>query len=57
MEIITKRGIDMRVLITGATGGIGKALIDIFYRNNWEILAVGRNQDILKELKKNTKKN
>ncbi len=26
----------MRVLITGATGGIGKALIDIFYRNNWE---------------------
>ena len=52
MEIITKRGIDMRVLITGATGGIGKALIDIFYRNNWEILAVGRNQDILKELKK-----
>ena len=55
MEIITKRGIDMRVLITGATGGIGKALIDIFYRNNWEILAVGRNQDILKELKKKYK--
>ncbi len=55
MEIITKRGIDMRVLIIGATGGIGKALIDIFYRNNWEILAVGRNQDILKELKKKYK--
>ncbi len=45
----------MRVLITGATGGIGKALIDIFYRNNWEILAIGRNQDILKELKKKYK--
>ena len=41
----------MKVLITGATGGIGKALIDIFYRNGWEILAVGRNRNILKELK------
>lgn len=45
----------MKVLITGATGGIGKALIDIFYRNGWEILAVGRNQAIFKELKKKYK--
>lgn len=28
----------MKVLITGATGGIGKALIEVFYRNGWEIL-------------------
>lgn len=41
----------MNVLITGATGGIGQALIEVFYRNNWNILAVGRNNKILEELK------
>lgn len=41
----------MKVLITGATGGIGRALIEVFYKNGWEILAVGRNQHILRELK------
>ena len=41
----------MKVLITGVTGGIGKALVEVFYRNNWEIVGVGRNVDILQELK------
>lgn len=41
----------MNVLITGATGGIGQALIEVFYRNRWNILAVGRNKKILEELK------
>lgn len=45
----------MKVLITGATGGIGRALIEVFYRNGWEILAVGRNENILKELKEKYK--
>ncbi|MCF2638850.1 SDR family NAD(P)-dependent oxidoreductase [Fusobacterium varium] len=41
----------MNVLITGATGGIGQALIEVFYKNSWNILAVGRNKKILEELK------
>ena len=45
----------MKVLITGATGGIGRALIKVFYRNGWEILAVGRNQNMLTELKEKYK--
>lgn len=41
----------MNLLITGATGGIGEALIEIFYKNNWNIFAVGRNEKILNNLK------
>lgn len=41
----------MNILITGATGGIGQALIEVFYKNSWNILAVGRNKKILEELK------
>ncbi len=40
----------MKVLITGATGGIGEALIDILIKNNYEVIALGRNRDRLKEL-------
>ena len=32
----------MKVLITGATGGIGEEIIKVFYKNNYEIIAVGR---------------
>ena len=45
----------MKVLITGATGGIGQALAEVYYRNGWEIIAVGRNRDILKNLKEKYK--
>jgi len=38
------------VLITGATGGIGSAILDIFYRNGFNIIASGTNEDKLKKL-------
>lgn len=40
----------MKVLITGATGGIGEALIDILIKNDYEVIALGRSKDKLKEL-------
>lgn len=41
----------MRVLITGASSGIGKDLAKEFAKLNYEILLVARNVDRLKELK------
>jgi 3-oxoacyl-[acyl-carrier protein] reductase len=41
------------VLITGATGGIGSSIVDIFHRNNFNIIASGTNKDKLKTLKEN----
>jgi len=38
------------VLITGATGGIGSAILDIFYKNGLNIIASGTNEDKLKKL-------
>jgi len=38
------------VLITGATGGIGSAILDIFYKNGFNITASGTNEDKLKKL-------
>ena len=38
------------VLITGATGGIGSAILDIFYKNEFNIIASGTNEDKLKKL-------
>ena len=35
------------VLITGATGGIGNALIRIFYENGYNICATGTNNEKL----------
>lgn len=43
----------MKVLITGATGGIGEALIDILVKNGYEIYALGRNKEKLLKLEKN----
>ena len=40
----------MNVLITGATGGIGQALIDIMIKNNYHVIAIGRNKAELKTL-------
>ena len=39
------------VLITGATGGIGSSILDIFYKNGFNIIASGTNEDKLKKLK------
>ena len=39
-----------KILITGATAGIGKALLEIFLQADNQIIAVGRNQEKLAEL-------
>ena len=38
------------VLITGATGGIGSAILDIFYKNGFNIIASGTNEDKLTKM-------
>jgi 3-oxoacyl-[acyl-carrier protein] reductase len=42
-----------KILITGATGGIGNALVDKFSNFGATIFATGTNEDKLKSLKKN----
>ena len=42
-----------KILITGATGGIGNALVDKFSNYGATIFATGTNEDKLKSLKKN----
>ena len=37
-----------KILITGATGGIGKCLIEKFYNLESNIVATGTNEDKLK---------
>ncbi|MEP1553722.1 SDR family NAD(P)-dependent oxidoreductase, partial [Paraglaciecola sp.] len=41
-----------RVLITGATSGIGKSLVDIYIHNGYEVVATGRDLTKLATLKK-----
>ena len=41
---------DKLALVTGATGGIGQAIVKTFYKNGAKVIAVGRNQDALKAL-------
>ena len=45
-----------KVLITGATGGIGNSLIDKFYNLGATIIASGTNEEKLNNLKKNYSK-
>ena len=40
------------VLITGATGGIGRSIVEKFYRNDYNICASGTNTKKLEDLKK-----
>lgn len=40
----------MKLLITGATGGIGEEIIKIFRKNSFEIIALGRDREKLKSL-------
>ena len=42
-----------KVIITGATGGIGNAITDFFCKQKSSILATGTNQQKLDLLKKN----
>ena len=43
---------DKKILITGATGGIGNSLVDKFYNLGSKILATGTNEEKLNNLKK-----
>ena len=43
---------DKKILITGATGGIGKSLVEKFYNFGSKIIATGTNQEKLTNLKK-----
>lgn len=42
----------MKILITGATSGIGHELAKIYKQDNHEVIALGRNQEALKNLEK-----
>ena len=44
------------VLITGATGGIGKSLVSIFIKNNFNVCATGTNYERLSRLEKKYEK-
>ena len=46
---------DKKILITGATGGIGKSLIEKFNNLGSKIIASGTNEEKLKNLKKLSK--
>ncbi|WP_354625449.1 SDR family NAD(P)-dependent oxidoreductase [Psychromonas sp. MME2] len=39
-----------RILITGATSGIGKALCLLYQAKHWQVIACGRNEKVLAEL-------
>ena len=41
-----------KILITGATGGIGNSLVEKFYKTEAIIVASGTNQEKLENLKK-----
>ena len=45
------------VLITGATGGIGSALIDEFYNKEYNLFVTGSNKEKLESIKSNYAKN
>tara|TARA_A100001015_G_scaffold309268_1_gene408410 strand:+ start:1496 stop:2227 length:732 start_codon:yes stop_codon:yes gene_type:complete len=47
---------DKKIIITGATGGIGNCLVKKFYQEGASILASGTNEDKLNTLKKNFNK-
>ena len=47
---------DKKIIITGATGGIGNCLVKKFYQEGASILASGTNEDKLYTLKKNFNK-
>ena len=42
-----------KILVTGATGGIGNCLVKKFYENGAQIVATGTNEEKLDNLKKN----
>ena len=45
-----------KIIITGATGGIGNALVEKFYKLDGHILATGTKVEKLEGLKKNSQR-
>ena len=43
---------DKKIIVTGATGGIGNSIVEKFYENEANVLATGTNVEKLEELKK-----
>ena len=43
-----------KVIVTGATGGIGNSIVKCFIDQEAKVLATGTNEEKLKSLKKNT---
>lgn len=41
---------DNVVLITGVTKGLGRALLEVFYRNKWTIVGCGRSKVLIEQL-------
>ena len=48
---------DKKILITGATGGIGNSLVEKFHNLGSSIVATGTNEEKLKQIKKKISKN
>ena len=46
---------NLNIIITGATGGIGSAILDKFNINNANIVATGTNEEKLNKIKQNYK--
>jgi len=46
----------MNLVITGATKGIGKAIVEIFAKNGWNIIFCSRNQEELTSLEEELKR-
>ena len=40
-----------KVMITGATSGIGEALVEVYYQTGFSVIACGRNKAKLQQLK------
>ena len=53
MENVRDEFKNKKILVTGATGGIGNCLVKKFYENGAQIVATGTNEEKLDNLKKN----
>ena len=53
LKIVKMNLKDKKIIITGATGGIGNSLVEKFYNYGSSIVATGTNEEKLKILKKN----
>ena len=48
-EILSNNTLRKTILITGATSGIGKALSEIYLKNDWIVIGIGRDKTKIEE--------